>query len=128
LFAYGAASSLGNLAAGRLTDRSMSATVHGVFGSWTGVLVVMLIAALWQPTAVLAVLGLDMLATTIIVPLQGLTLGQSGSAPPLAVAADVGAFDLGAAAGSALGGASSPPGPCAGPAWLEAYSAAAAWP
>ncbi|MEU8975332.1 hypothetical protein AB0D11_39945 [Streptomyces monashensis] len=90
LFAYGAGSSLGDLAASELTDRSMSATVRGVFGGWTSVLVAMPNAA--------------------------------------AVAADVGAFNLGAAADSALGGPSSPPGLCAGPAWPGPYSASAAWP
>ncbi|RZU28496.1 DHA1 family inner membrane transport protein [Streptomyces sp. BK022] len=105
LFAYGAGSFLGNLAAGKLTDRSMSATVRGVFGGLTGVLAVMPLAAAWQPTAVLAVLVLGLLATATIAPLQGLILRHAGSAPTLAVAANVGAFNLGAAAGSALGGA-----------------------
>ncbi|KUJ67720.1 MFS transporter [Streptomyces albus subsp. albus] len=105
LFAYGAGSFLGNLAAGKLTDRSMSATVRGVFGGLTGVLVAMPFAAAWQPTAVLAVLVLGLLATATIAPLQGLILRHAGSAPTLAVAVNVGAFNLGAAAGSALGGA-----------------------
>ncbi|MGW3388167.1 MFS transporter [Streptomyces cinereoruber] len=105
LFAYGAGSFLGNLAAGRLTDRSMSATVRGVFGGLTGVLAAMPFAAVWQPTAVLAVLVLGLLATATIAPLQGLILRHAGSAPTLAVAVNVSAFNLGAAAGSALGGA-----------------------
>ncbi|MFE6690973.1 MFS transporter [Streptomyces sp. NPDC057743] len=105
LFAYGVGSFLGNLAAGKLTDRSMSATVRGVFGGLTGVLVALPFAAAWQPTAVLAVLGLGLLATATIAPLQGLILRHAGSAPTLAIAANVGAFNLGAAAGSALGGA-----------------------
>ncbi|NED16435.1 MFS transporter [Streptomyces sp. SID9124] len=104
LFAYGVGSFLGNLAAGKLTDRSMSATVHGVFGGLTGVLAAMPFAAAWQPTAVLAVLVLGLLATATIAPLQGLILRHAGSAPTLAVAVNVGAFNLGAAAGSALGG------------------------
>ncbi|QKV90685.1 MFS transporter [Streptomyces sp. NA02950] len=105
LLAYGAGSFLGNLAAGKLTDRSMSATVRGVFGGLTGVLVAMPFAVAWQPTAVLAVLVLGLLATATIAPLQGLILRHAGSAPTLAVAANVGAFNLGAAAGSAIGGA-----------------------
>ncbi|GHF33481.1 MFS transporter [Streptomyces griseoluteus] len=74
LFAYGAGSFLGNLAAAKLTDRSISATVRGVFGGLTGVLAVMPFAAAWQPTAVLAVLVLGLLATATIAPLQGLIL------------------------------------------------------
>ncbi|WP_306317729.1 MULTISPECIES: MFS transporter [unclassified Streptomyces] len=104
LLAYGAGSFLGNLAAGKLTDKSMSATVRGVFGGLTGVLATMPFAAAWQPTAVLAVLVLGLLATATIAPLQGLILHHAGAAPNLATSVNVGAFNLGAATGSALGG------------------------
>lgn len=104
LLTYGAGSFLGNLAAGKLTDKSLSATVRGVFGGLTGVLASMPFAAAWQPTAVLAVLFLGLLATATIAPLQGLILRRAGAAPTLAVAVNVGAFNLGAAVGSALGG------------------------
>ncbi|MFC0599418.1 MFS transporter [Streptomyces palmae] len=105
LLAYGAGSFLGNMAAGKLTDRSLSATVRGVFGGLTGVLAAMPFAVAWQPTAVLAVLALGLLATATIAPLQGLILRHANEAPNLAVSVNVGAFNLGAAAGSALGGA-----------------------
>ncbi|MFF7726594.1 MFS transporter [Streptomyces sp. NPDC008001] len=104
LLAYGAGSVLGNPVAGRLTDKSLSATVRGVFGSLTGVLALVPFAVVWQPTAVLVVLGLGLLATATIAPLQGLILRYAGAAPTLAVAVNAGAFNLGAAAGSALGG------------------------
>ncbi|WP_433346019.1 MFS transporter [Microtetraspora malaysiensis] len=104
LLAYGAGSFLGNLLAGRLTDKSMSATVRGVFGGLTGVLVLIPFAAVWRPSAVAAVLVLGLLATATIAPLQGLILRHAGDAPTLAVSANVGAFNLGAAMGSALGG------------------------
>lgn len=104
LLAYGAGSFVGNLLAGRLTDKSMSATVRGVFGGLAGVLVLIPFAAVWQPSAVAAVLVLGLLSTATIAPLQGLILRHAGDAPTLAVAANVGAFNLGAAAGSALGG------------------------
>ncbi|WP_433425471.1 MFS transporter [Microtetraspora malaysiensis] len=104
LLAYGAGSFFGNLLAGRLTDKSMSATVRGVFGGLTGVLALIPFAAVWQPSAVAAVLVLGLLATATIAPLQGLILRHAGDAPTLAVSANVGAFNLGAAAGSAIGG------------------------
>ncbi|MCQ8771589.1 MFS transporter [Streptomyces telluris] len=104
LLTYGAGSVLGNLAAGKLTDKSLSTTVRGVFGGLTGVLALVPFAVLWQPSAVLAVLGLGLLATATIAPLQGLILRHAGAAPTLAVAVNAGAFNLGAAAGSALGG------------------------
>ncbi|MFC0534236.1 MFS transporter [Phytohabitans kaempferiae] len=105
LLAYGAGSFAGNLAAGRLTDWSLSATVRGVFGGLVGVLVVFPVAAVWKPSAIVAVLLLGLLATATIAPLQGLILKHAGAAPTLAVSVNVGAFNLGAAAGSALGGA-----------------------
>ncbi|MFB4284938.1 MFS transporter [Nonomuraea sp. MTCD27] len=104
LLAYGAGSFVGNLLAGRLTDKSMSATVRGVFGGLAGVLVLIPFAAVWQPSAVAAVLALGLLSTATIAPLQGLILRHAGDAPTLAVSANVGAFNLGAAAGSAMGG------------------------
>lgn len=104
LLAYGAGGFLGNLLAGRLTDKSMSATVRGVFGGMTGVLALIPFAAVWRPSAVAAVLVLGLLATATIAPLQGLILRHAGDAPTLAVSANVGAFNLGAAAGSAIGG------------------------
>ncbi|WBB59742.1 MFS transporter [Streptomyces sp. WMMC500] len=104
LLAYGAGSFLGNLIAGRLTDKAMSQTVRGVFGGLTGVLAAIPLAVAWQPTAVLAVLVLGLLATATIAPLQGLIMRHAGAAPNLATAVNVGAFNLGVAAGSALGG------------------------
>ncbi|MFD5320680.1 MFS transporter [Streptomyces sp. NPDC127098] len=104
LLAYGAGSFLGNLIAGRLTDKSMSVTVRAVFSALTGALLLFPFAAVWQPTAVVAILVLGLLSTATIAPLQGLILRHAGNAPTLAVAANVGAFNLGAAAGSAIGG------------------------
>ncbi|MEU8695236.1 hypothetical protein [Streptomyces sp. NPDC048665] len=49
-----------------------------------------------------AVLVPGLPATAAIAPLQGLILRHAGSAPTLAVAVDVGAFSLGAAAGGAI--------------------------
>ena len=104
LLAYGAGSFVGNLVAGRLTDWSLSATVRGVFGGLVGVLAVFPLALMWRPSAVVAVLLLGLLATATIAPLQGLILRHAGDAPTLAVSVNVGAFNLGAAVGSALGG------------------------
>lgn len=104
LLAYGVGSFVGNLVAGRLTDWSLSATVRGVFGGLVGVLAVFPVALMWQPSAVVAVLLLGLLATATIAPLQGLILRHAGAAPTLAVSVNVGAFNLGAAVGSALGG------------------------
>ncbi|MFF5053465.1 MFS transporter [Micromonospora sp. NPDC000663] len=99
LLAYGAGSLIGNVAAGRLTDRSVGATVRGVLGCLTGVLLMIPFAVVWQPSAVLAVLLLGLLGTAIIAPLQAMILHHAGNAPTFAVAVNVGAINLGAAAG-----------------------------
>lgn len=83
----------------------MSATVRGVFGGLAGTLLLVPFAVVWQPTAVAAVLVLGLFATATIAPLQGLILHHAGAAPSLAVSVNVGAFNLGAAAGSVIGGA-----------------------
>ncbi|MEU7473887.1 hypothetical protein AB0A94_36195 [Streptomyces sp. NPDC044984] len=75
----------------------------------------------------LAVLDLGLPVATIA-PLQGLIPRDVGSAPTLAVAADVGAFNLGAAAGAALGGAVVAAGALRRPAWPGPCSASVAWP
>ncbi|MEU1984822.1 MFS transporter [Nocardia sp. NPDC019395] len=103
--AYGAGSFAGNITAGRLTDRSFSATVCGVFGALAGVLALFPFLLVWQPSAVFAVLALGSLATATIAPLQSLILKHAGATPTLAVSVNVGALNLGAAMGSVLGGA-----------------------
>lgn len=104
LLAYGMGSVLGNLAAGRLTDRFPSATLRGVFGSLTVLLVLTPFAVLWKPAAVPAVLALGLLATATITPLQGIILRHAGEAPMLAVSVNVGAFNLAIAFGSVVAG------------------------
>ncbi|MQY31381.1 MFS transporter [Nocardia aurantia] len=105
LLAYGGGSFAGNLIAGRLTDRSLGGTIRAVFGGLVGVLAAVPVAVVWQPSAVLLVLLLGLLATATIAPLQGIVLRYAGAAPTLAVAVNVGAFNLGNAMGSAIGGA-----------------------
>ncbi|MFJ5938471.1 MFS transporter [Streptomyces cinereoruber] len=104
LLAYGAGSFLGNIIAGRLTDRAPAATLRGVFAALALLLACTPFAVTWKPTAVLAVLLLGLLATATIAPLQGLILRHAQEAPTLAVSVNVGAFQLATAMGSAVGG------------------------
>lgn len=104
LLAYGAGSFLGNLIAGRLTDRAPGTTLRAVFGALAGLLALTPFAMIWQPSAVAAVLLLGLLATATIAPLQGLILQHASAAPTLAVSVNVGAFQLATALGSAVGG------------------------
>ena len=104
LLAYGAGSFIGNLIAGRLTDRAPAGTLRGVFAALAVLLAGMPFAMEWKPSAVLAVLLLGLLATATIAPLQGLILRYAHQAPTLAVSVNVGAFQLATALGSAAGG------------------------
>jgi DHA1 family inner membrane transport protein len=103
LLAYGAGSVLGNLGAGRLTDISPAMTLRIVFVGLMVLLAVMPFAATWPPTAVIAVLALGLLSTATVAPLQRLLLSHAGDAPTLAVAVNVGGFNLATAIGSAIG-------------------------
>ncbi|RBM06232.1 MFS transporter [Streptomyces sp. PT12] len=104
LLAYGAGSFLGNIIAGRLTDRAPAATLRGVFAALAILLACTPFAITWKPTAVLAILLLGLLATATIAPLQGLILRHAAEAPTLAVSVNVGAFQLATALGSVVGG------------------------
>ncbi|MEV0622523.1 MFS transporter [Nonomuraea sp. NPDC050404] len=104
LFVYGAGSLVGGLVAGRLADRSLAGTVRGTFAGLAVVLALFPFAVLWAGPAVLAVLVFGLLTSATTPILQSLMLRQAGQAPTLATSVNVGAFNLGIAAGSALGG------------------------
>ncbi|MFI7640960.1 MFS transporter [Nonomuraea sp. NPDC049400] len=104
LLLYGAGSLVGGLVAGRLADRSPGVAVRGTFGGLAAVLAIFPFAVTWQPAAVPAVLGFGLLTSATTPVLQSLVLRHAGSAPTLAVSVNVCAFNIGIAAGSALGG------------------------
>ncbi|GAA4974457.1 MFS transporter [Nonomuraea thailandensis] len=104
LLVYGAGSLAGGLVAGRLADRSLGATVRGTFIGLSVVLAVFPFAVPWAGTAVVAVLVFGLLTSATTPVLQSLVLRHAGRAPTLAVSVNVCAFNIGIAAGSALGG------------------------
>ncbi|WP_084216508.1 MFS transporter [Pseudonocardia spinosispora] len=104
LLAYGLGSLVGNLVSGRLTDRSSTGTLRGVFLGLAAALAVLPFAAQAKPSAVVAVLVFGLLATATITPLQILILRHAEAAPTLAVAVNVSAFNLANALGAAIGG------------------------
>ncbi|MEV1167031.1 MFS transporter [Nonomuraea sp. NPDC049784] len=104
LLVYGAGSLAGGLVAGRLADRSLGATVRGTFVGLAVVLALFPFAVPWAGTAVVAVLVLGLLTSATTPVLQSLVLRHAGPAPTLAVSVNVCAFNIGIAAGSALGG------------------------
>ncbi|WP_461002051.1 MFS transporter [Streptomonospora sediminis] len=104
LLAYGAGGFAGNLIAGRLADLSLGRTLVGVFLALTVVLAAFPLLA-GDPTPTIGlVLILGLLSTATIAPLQSLILRHASTAPTLALAVNVGAFNMANAIGSALGG------------------------
>lgn len=104
LFAYGVGGFIGNLVAGRLADLSLGRTLTGVFLVLAITLGLFPIAATHQPPMAVLVMVLGLLSTATIAPLQALVLHHANEAPTLALAVNVGAFNLANAIGSALGG------------------------
>jgi DHA1 family inner membrane transport protein len=101
---FGIGSIIGTNLSGRYADRNPVATFF--FTAISGVLVLAILIPLsaHPVTAVIAVVLLG--ATTMAVPpvATGMSVGLAGSAPTLAVAFTVSAFNAGIAAGSALAG------------------------
>lgn len=106
LLAYGIGGFVGNLAAGRLADLSLGRTLTGVFLVLALVLGLFPLAAQDLAVTTILVLALGLLSTATIAPLQALVLRHASQAPTLALAVNVGAFNLANAIGSAVGGAS----------------------
>ncbi|MDX6739376.1 MFS transporter [Actinocorallia sp. A-T 12471] len=104
LVAYGVGGFTGNVVAGRLADRSVGATLRGVFTAMVAVMALLPFAAPVPWAAVLAVGALGVLSTATIAPLQTLLLRHASGAPTLSVAVNVGAFNLANALGASLGG------------------------
>lgn len=104
LLLHGAGGLAGGLAAGRLADRSPAVTVRGTFAGLAVMLAVFPFAVPWAGPAVVAVLVLGVLTSATTPALQSLVLRHAGRAPTLAVSVNVCAFNIGIAAGSALGG------------------------
>lgn len=105
LLAYGGGGFVGNLVAGRLADISLGRTLVVVLVALAVVLALFPVVADHRAVVVLAVLALGLLSTATIAPLQALVLRHAGAAPTLALAVNVGAFNLANAIGSVVGGA-----------------------
>ncbi|WP_279357532.1 MFS transporter [Methylobacterium indicum] len=105
LVVYGLGLALGNWLGGRLADRAPDATL---FGSLMGlvVLLVLFAAGMRSEGASVPLIFLWGVASfTLVPPLQMRVVGAAASAPNLASAMNIGAFNLGNAIGAALGGA-----------------------
>ncbi|EGD44985.1 major facilitator family transporter [Nocardioidaceae bacterium Broad-1] len=104
LLAYGFGGFIGNLAAGRLADLSLGRTLTGVFLLLAITLGLFPVLAEYRAPVTVLVMILGLVSTATIAPLGSLVLRHASNAPTLALAVNVGAFNLANAIGSALGG------------------------
>jgi DHA1 family inner membrane transport protein len=105
LVTYGVGLTVGNWLGGRFADRSVDRTLVITLASLCVLLVALAVAMPFAvPTAVLIFLW-GVASFALVPPLQMRVMAAASDAPNLASAVNIGAFNLGNAAGAALGGA-----------------------
>lgn len=105
LVLYGIGLTLGNMWGGKAADRSVDRTLIVSLGVLILVLLVFTVLMRWPLPAAVAILIWGMASFAIVPPLQMRVMEAAREAPNLASAVNIGAFNLGNAAGAALGGA-----------------------
>src|SRR5690606_35657507 len=105
LVLYGIGLTLGNMWGGKAADRSVDRTLIVSLGVLILVLLVFTVLMRWPLPAAVAILIWGMASFAIVPPLQMCVMEAAREAPNLASAVNIGAFNLGNAAGAALGGA-----------------------
>lgn len=105
LLVFGIGLTLGNLVGGRLADTRLAATIVGGFAGLVAVLVLFAFTShsAWPALLTLPLWGA--LVFALVSPLQIWVVEAASDAPNLASTLNQGAFNLGNAAGAALGGA-----------------------
>ncbi|MGB1091320.1 MAG: MFS transporter [Oceanobacter sp.] len=105
LVLYGFGLAVGNWLAGKFADRSLDGTL--VLSMLISVLVLVVFAATMQSQWIAAPLIFiwGIVCFAIVPPLQALVVQEASDAPNLASSMNIAAFNLGNAAGAALGGA-----------------------
>ncbi|KAF1028905.1 MAG: Inner membrane transport protein YdhP [Burkholderia plantarii] len=105
LVLIGVGFSIGNVAGGRLADRSLEGSLIGFLLLLIVVMVAFPVLAATHVGAALALLVWGMATFAVVPPLQMRVMRAASEAPGLASSVNVGAFNLGNALGAAAGGA-----------------------
>ncbi|MDR7377412.1 DHA1 family inner membrane transport protein [Rhodoferax ferrireducens] len=105
LLLCGVGLTIGNLVGGRLADWKLMPSLMGIFAAVATVLVVFSFTSAWLWPAVITLMLWGMASFATGAPLQVRVVSQAGTAPGLASTLNIGAFNLGNAAGAWLGGA-----------------------
>jgi DHA1 family inner membrane transport protein len=97
--------SIGNIAGGRLADRSLNGSLIGFLLLLIAVMLAFPVIATTHVGAAIAVLVWGIATFAVVPPLQMRVMRAAAQAPGLASSVNVGAFNLGNALGAAAGGA-----------------------
>ncbi len=105
LVIYGLGLTLGNWLGGRFADRSVDRTLIVTLSALAALLLLFAVTMHWAAPAAVSIFAWGVATFALVPPLQIRVLQAASDAPHLASAVNIGAFNLGNAAGAAVGGA-----------------------
>lgn len=105
LVVYGLGLTAGNWLGGRYADRSIDGTLIVTLSSMVALLVLFSLGMHWRSPAAVLIFLWGITSFAVVPPLQMRVMAAAGSAPNLASALNIGAFNLGNAIGAVIGGA-----------------------
>jgi DHA1 family inner membrane transport protein len=105
LVLFGIGTTVGNILAGRYSDRSLPATLIATLSGLTVTLALSTIVWSNRLGATLATVAIGFFGFATVTPLQLLVIRAAGNAKNLASSVNISAFNIGNALGAALGGA-----------------------
>ena len=105
LVIYGVGLTIGNALGGRFADRALKPTLMVVLVILTGLLGLFALTMHHLVPALATVFAWGVATFALVPPLQARVMAVAREAPTLASSVNIGAFNLGNAAGAALGGA-----------------------
>jgi len=104
LVVYGVGLTVGNALGGRFADRDLTRTLVVVLGALIALLLLFAVTMRSAVPAVATIFAWGVATFALVPPLQARVMALAREAPNLAAAVNIGAFNLGNAAGAALGG------------------------
>lgn len=104
LVVYGLGLTLGNWLGGRVADKALNPTLVVVLASLAALLGVFAVTMRWTVPAMATVFAWGVATFALVPALQARIMSVARDAPTLASSINIGAFNLGNAAGAALGG------------------------
>ncbi len=104
LVVYGVGLTIGNALGGKFADKALKPTLIVVLTALTGLLLLFAWTMAWTWPAIATVFAWGVATFALVPSLQSRIMRLAGEAPNLAASLNIGAFNLGNAAGAALGG------------------------